>query len=126
MKKAFGIYINCVSFPFIAWILSGAKLYETRTRNTLRTLIGQRVFLIATGKGAPMITGSAIITGAELVPYSDRRKRARAKITGTTYDVKPGGAKWFYKLEDVQPMTAPIPVPAQRENHGRAWTSWEV
>ena len=126
MKKAFGIYINCASFPFIAWILSGEKLYETRTRNTLRALIGQHVYLVETGHGQPIIKARATIASAELVTYSDRRKRARAKITGTTYDVKPGCAKWFYKLEDVEPLTAPIQVPTKRENHGRAWTAWEA
>lgn len=123
--KQYGIYVNCARFPFIVWILSGLKPYETRTRNTLRALISQRVFLIETGNGRPMITGSAIITGAELVPYADRRKRNRAQITGTPYDVKPGGAKWFYRLADVQPLPAPIPLPATRENHGRSWTAWE-
>lgn len=28
---AAGVYINCKLYPFIVWILSGWKLFETRT-----------------------------------------------------------------------------------------------
>ena len=119
-----GIYINCRAYPFITWILSGAKLYETRTRNTLRALVGQRVALIETGTGrAPTVRGYATITGAERVEYSDTQARKAARILGTTYDILPGRAKIFYRLTDVQ-LCAPYPVPADRVNHGRAWTTY--
>lgn len=119
-----GIYINCRVYPFIAWILSGVKLYETRTRNTLRALIGQRVALIETGTGhAPTVRGYATIASAERIEHSDTEARKAARILGTSYDIRPGGAKVFYKLEDVQPCT-PYPVPADRVNHGRSWTTY--
>ena len=121
----YGVYINCSEAPFIDQILARVKHYETRKKNMLRDLVGRRVFLISTGTGAPTIEGLATISGAQLVPYSDARKRAHAKITGTPYDIQPGGAKWFYTLSDVQRLPHPLPVPAARKNHGRSWTTWE-
>jgi hypothetical protein len=123
---AAGVYINCKLYPFITWILCGWKLYETRTRRVLHPLIGQRVFLIETGHGRPLIIGSAKITEAEQVPYTDVSKRRQAQITGTTYDIKPGSAKWFYKLEDVEWLPEPIPAPDTRKNHGRSYCTWDA
>lgn len=123
MKKC-GIFINCSRCAFIAWILSGVKLYETRSRNVLRNLVGRRVFLIETGRGRPMVTGSAIISGVSVVRFDDVKMRSRAKITGTEYDIPLDGAKYFYRLRDVRKLKKPFPLPDQRENHGRSWTAW--
>ena len=120
----YGFYINTSRAPFVVQIFSGAKLYETRTRNMLRSLIGKTVCIIETGHGHPIIVGRATISGAELVPYSDSAKRRQARIIGTPYDIKPDGAKWFYKLDNVERLT-PSPLPVTRENHGRSWTAWE-
>ena len=120
----YGIYINTALIPFVAQILSGAKPYETRTRNMLRTLIGKMVYIIETGHGQPMIVGRATISGAELVPYSNQAKRRQAQIIGTPYDIKPDGAKWFYKLDSIERLT-PSLLPVTRENHGRSWTAWK-
>lgn len=119
-----GIYINCRLYPFIAWILSGWKPYETRTRNTLRALVCQRVALIETGTGrTPTVRGYATIASAERVEYSDTEARKAARILDTTYDIRPDGAKIFYLLTDVTPCK-PYPVPADRVNHGRARTTY--
>lgn len=120
----YGFYINTARAPFTAQIFSGAKLYETRTRNMLRSLIGKTVHIIETGRGKPMIVGRATISGAELVPYSNQEKRHQAQIIGTSYDIKPDGAKWFYKLDNVERLT-PSTLPVTRENHGRSWASWD-
>ena len=120
----YGIYINCHLFPFVAWILSGRKAYETRGRNMLRALIGQRVALIETGKSpAPMVRGFATIASAEQIDYSNITARKAARILGTSFDILPGGTKWFYKLTDIQTVE-PLPVPDARINHGRAWTEF--
>lgn len=122
-----GVYINCHFAPFIDWILWGMKLYETRTRRVLHPLIGQRVFLIQTGTHRqPMIIGSAKITGAELVHYGDREKCCQALISATPYAIRPGCAKWFYRLEDVERLPEPIPAPDTRKNHGRSCCTWEA
>ena len=118
-----GIYINCSILPFITWILAGRKRYETRTRNMLRALVGQRVALIETGNGPAMVRGYATICAPEYVPYDHVQARQRAKILGTPYDIPEGGRKVFYYLTDIKKCT-PYPVPADRINHGRAWTEF--
>ena len=125
-KKAVGIFINCRRAQFIDEILARAKVYETRTRKMLHSLIGQRVYLIETGTGPrAKIRGSAVISGAVLVQFDDVAARKAAGIYGTPYDIKPGSTKWFYRLSAVRALKRPVPVPDQRENHGRAWTNWE-
>ena len=118
-----GIYINCRALPFVALILAGLKPWETRTRNMLGALCGQRVALIETGRGPAMVRGYATITRAERISYNDTSARRAAQILGTSYDIQPEGAKWFYRLENVE-KCQPYPVPANRINHGRAWTEF--
>lgn len=118
------VYINCSRVPFLDLILSGRKRYETRTRCMLRSLEGQRVFLVETGTGsAPMVRASAVIGPGRTVAFTNTQARRAARILGTPYDIQPGQQKVFYSLLDVQPV-APFPVPAGRINHGRAWTEF--
>lgn len=120
----YAVYINCRRAPFLDLILSGSKLYETRSRDMLRRLVGQRVYLIETGTcPVPMVKASAVIASARSVPFSDVVARLSACIDGTPYDIKPDGAKVFYRLEDVQSV-APFPVPACRINHGRSYAEF--
>lgn len=120
----YAVYINCRLIPFLDLILSGMKAYETRSRDMLRSLVGQRVYLVETGTGpVPMVRASAVIASARSVPFSDVVARRSACIAGTSYDIKPGGTKVFYRLMDVQPV-APFPVPACRINHGRSYTEF--
>ena len=119
----YGIYINCRRQHFVDWILSGAKQDETRPRDVLRALVGQRVWLIETGLGAPVVRGSALVESSRRVPYADEAARRAAGIHGTPYDIPRGGEKGFYHLADVRPV-APFPVPAARINHGRSYTEF--
>lgn len=121
-----GIYINCRRYPFVTWILDGWKPYETRTERALHPLIGQRVFLIETGRGKSMIIGSATIASAQLVFYSDVLKRQQAQILGTDYDILPKSYKWFYRMKDTEWLPKPIPAPETRKNHGRSYCTWEA
>ena len=121
----YGIYINCNHAQFIDLILSGAKPYETRKRNMLRNLIGKRVALIETGKGPAMIRGFATISSAERINFDNIDARKSARIFRTAYDIQPDGAKWFYKLSDVQNVD-PFHSPADRVNHGRSWTEFTL
>lgn len=125
-QNAVGIFINCRRAQFVDEILARAKIFETRTRKMLHSLIGQRVYLIETGTGPrAKIRGSAVISGAVLVPFEDVSARKAAGIYGTSYDIRPGSAKWFYRLSAVRALKRPVTVPDQRENHGRAWTRWK-
>lgn len=121
----YGIYINCKEYPFIDWIISGSKLYETRTKDTLSKLVGKRVFLIETGKhSVPVVRAVAKIAWSDRCSYSDVIARKQARIKDTKYDIKPGSEKVFYFLMSVHPVYNPFPVPASRVNHGRSYTEF--
>jgi len=120
----FGAYINCKTVPFIDLIAARLKPYETRSRDTLGALIGKRIDLIETGKGAPVILARATVKSSTIVCYEDVAMRAAARILGTPYDIKPGQTKVFYELVNVRAVK-PHPVPTNRINHGRAYTEYE-
>lgn len=115
-----GVYINCKGTPFIDLILAGRKTYETRTRDVLRSLIGQRVALIQTGTGRPTVRAYATITRSVTVASSDAAMRQAACIMGTAYDIAPDGKKVFYQLENVKPVEPFQPV-ISGKNHGRSF-----
>lgn len=121
------LFINCSAFPFIEWILSGLKRYETRNKNTLQCLIGKRVLLAETGKhGRPIIRGEAIIAGLEIitdpVTYNSMRNETMI-IPGSGFDWKCNTKKkCLYRLENVkrcEPFTAP-----EGKRHGRIWMEY--
>lgn len=120
----YAVYINCRRSPFIDWIISCQKLYETRAKNVLAPLIGKTVFLAETGRrSVPVVRASAVIASAVSVPYEDAAMREQAMIAGTDYDILPGRSKVFYKLANVRPVE-PFPVPSIRINHGRSYTEF--
>lgn len=120
----YAVFINCRCSPFIDWIISGQKPYETRSRNVLAPLIGKTVYLAETGKGsAPVVRAVATIASAASVPFDDVGMRDAAMITGTAYDIRPGCTKVFYRLADVRPVS-PFPLPSGRINHGRSYTEF--
>lgn len=120
----YGLFINCKAAPFIAEILARLKRDETRTRDMLRAIIGQRVALIETGTGpAPIIRGYATIGTPRRVSFDDIDARRTARILGTSYDIQPGGTKVFYPLLRVRPCK-PYPLPTEHTNHGRSYTEF--
>lgn len=117
------VFINCRRHPFVEKILSLQKPFETRTRNTLRRFLGERILLAETGRGAPLVRGSAIV--AEIIEVYTRdaweRYRAAACIpVGSEYDWKPDTRKKvLYRLEDVRRCTPFRLLDGIR--HGRTW-----
>ena len=112
------VFINCDLFPFISWIISGKKLFETRNRNTLKSLIGKTVFLAETGKGKrPVIRCIATIESSIVVQdmktYNQYRKFTRVK-KGSVFDFVPGKRKILYKLSNVQKIPAFVPCEGKR------------
>ena len=120
------VFINCSRFPFLAWILALSKLYETRTRNTLRALVGQRVYLAMTGKGKPVVLCSVVIGDPVVIrsrkAFAAFRKACRI-ARGSQYDWKrETKVKYLYPLLDVRPV-APF-VPPEGVRHGRVWMEY--
>ena len=118
------VFINCSRFPFIQWIMDRRKIYETRNRNTLKELVGKRVFLVETGKGRSVVRCSAVIGEGlkiesqfvwDCLRYSHRVEK------DSVYDWKSETkCKWLYLLKDVQPVSVPF-HPPEGIRHGRVW-----
>ena len=118
------VFINCSQFPFLDWILTFRKLYETRTRNMLGALVGQRILLAETGdKRRPVVRCSAVIRSVLVVRSRAAWEACRASTAvtaGSKYDWQPNTkAKYLYELTDVIPL-APF-TPPEGVRHGRVW-----
>ena len=125
------IFINCSSEPFVDWIMTGKKTYETRTRNTLKSLLtwalGERVLIAETGHGAPVVRCSAVIDHYRSVYDKDAWDYFRSEHAvpiGSDYDWKPDTkVKYLYHLSDVKPVD-PFELPTSCPRHGRVWAEY--
>lgn len=125
------IFINCSREPFIDWIISGGKQYETRTRNSLKSLMSwavcERILLAETGNGAPLVRCSAVIDCVIAVHSREEWEKYRQETVipvNSQYDWKPGTkVKHLYHLSDVQEVT-PFRLESGRR-HGRVWMEYE-
>ncbi len=125
------LFINCSREPFVNWIAAGLKLYETRTKNTLKSLLkwalGERILIAETGHGDPVVRCSAIIDEVIAV-YTREQWEKYLQFTwipvGSDYDWKPDTkVKWLYHLTDVKPLT-PFVLPKSCPRHGRVWAEY--
>ena len=121
------LYINCSSAPYVDDIMRHLKLYETRSRDTLRSLVGRRVLIAQTGKGPSVVMCSARIrSGFELTTeaaWNMFRKYTRVP-EGDRYDWTPSTrSRWLYELVDVCPVPVPF-HPADGVRHGRVWMEY--
>lgn len=121
------VFINCRLFPFIAWIISGLKVYETRSRDTLHALVGRRVYLAETGHGRRPVVRCSV-----LIDHSITCDRGTFQVlrclhrvpSESVYDWQPWTRKKvLYRLVDVQPCD-PFPAPEGRR-HGRVWMDYD-
>ena len=99
--KAFNI--NDREFRFTDKILEGLKTVETRNSRSLDSLIGQRVGIIRTGIGKATLVGYVTIAGVkEYGSVSEFRADHKAHMVdaGSAYDIKRGGKKYGYILEN--------------------------
>ena len=118
------VFINCSRFPFLDLIIDEYKLDETRTRNTLRAVVGKRVLLAETGHGRPPLVRASAVIGAPVVIRSREewdRLRSRHRVpAGSAYDWTPSTTvKYLYPITGVvacRPFT-----PAEGVRHGRVW-----
>lgn len=126
------IFINCQDIPFVDDIISGRKTYESRTRNTLKSMLqfalGERILIAETGHGAPVIRCSAVIDHFGAVYTEDRwndMRKVHCVPVGSKYDWRPDTkVKWLYNLTDVRPVD-PLRLPSSCRRHGRVWAEYE-
>lgn len=100
IKKGFNI--NDSTYPFTEKILNHSKTIETRNKNTLKSLLGEYVGIIKTGKGKAVLIGFCRI--ADIKEYNsikDFRKDYKKHLVkpGTSYDFP--GKKYGYILNNV-------------------------
>lgn len=118
------LFINCSSVPFVQLIMNRTKVYETRSRNMLRSLVGKRVMIAATGKGKPLVMCSAMICNSFPVQshYEWEMFRDYTCVpVGSVYDwTDKTKVKWLYELSDIRPVRFPF-HPEDGKRHGRVW-----
>ena len=117
-----GFFCNGRKVPFPAWMRIGLKTMETRKRNMLSALVGERVAIVETGTHkVPMVVGHADMVGSFFCPaekfylYRDQHMVP----AGSQFDCN-GKGKWCYILENAKPCT-PYPLPSSAIRHGRSW-----
>lgn len=123
------LFINSRSVPYVNMIISGLKTIETRSRNTLRALVGCTVIIAETGSAfsRPVVRCSARI--ARAVPCYDadewnRLRHLHQVPEGSQHDWQPGTTvKWLYYLEDVKEFYEPYYLQEGRR-HGRVWMEY--
>lgn len=122
----YGVYVNeDGGIRYALAIVQSLKPVETRSRNTLKQLVGERVAIIRTKRNKePMVVGYADIARWEFCPYClFEMYRADTLIPpGSKYDCTSRG-KYFYWLENAEPCE-PYSLPKDRINHGRSYTEF--
>ncbi len=119
----YGIFVNQNGgVPYADAIVSGVKTIETRNRNMLKSLIGERVAVVRTRRNSkPTVVGYVDIGDAYFCPAEEFDKFRDMTLVppGSYYDVR-GRGKWFYDLWNAE-QCDPYPLPADAIRHGLSW-----
>ena len=118
-----GMFVNdngCIHYAIL--LARGVKTIETRSRNMLSALIGERVAIVRTHRGkAPHIVGYCTITGSKFCKAEDFDKYFSEHYVSSQSKYAPDGTgKWFYFCSDAESCD-PFPLPADAIRHGRSW-----
>lgn len=120
------LFINCKSAPFVDEIIKRNKIYETRSQNTLKSLIGKRVLICQTGRGESLVRCSARICKAFPVTSFfawDMFRDYTCVSSDSPYEWKPDTKiKWLYELSDIVKLSPFHPADGIR--HGRVWMEY--
>jgi hypothetical protein len=83
-------------------IISGKKTYESRDSDSLRPYVGERIAIVRTGEGTAKAIGEVTL-GEPLVVNEEQFNAMRDQHlvpAGSTFDVKPGGVKYLYPVQE--------------------------
>ena len=122
----YGIFVNEDHMPYANWIVSGLKTIETRNKNMLGKLVGERVAIIATAhKGYkrhdPYIIGYATIAKADYVTQNEfELYRDETMIDPKDYYDCGANGKWLYFMRKPE-ACCPKPLPKNATYHGRSY-----
>lgn len=118
----YGIFVNNDGIRYADAIVGGYKTIETRNRNMLRSLVGERVAVVSTSrKRKPLIVGYVDIGDAYFCPAEefDRFRDMTLIQPGSRFDANKRG-KWFYDLWNAE-RCDPYPLPSDAVRHGLSW-----
>ena len=122
MKAMFVNQQTYSSIRYADLIVNGYKDIETRGRNMLSALVGERVAVVRTIHGKkPMIVGYVDVIGASFCKTEDFDKYFNRHCVCFNSKYAPHGkGKWFYYLANAEACD-PFPLPASAIRHGRSW-----
>lgn len=125
----YGIYVhNTACVKYADAIVNGYKTIETRSKNVLKQLIGRDIAIIRTASGKkPVIIGYCRIAACRRCSENEFRKlfNNHCVPAGSKYDIKAGGYKYLYFLENCRPCR-PQAVPENAKKHGRIFITYET
>lgn len=120
------VFINCTEYPYVDAIINGKKKYETRSRDTLGSLIGRTVLIAETGHGKPVVRCEATIADViEVKSYHefDMWRHYTRVPEFSSHDWRDSTRiKYLYELVHVTPVEPFIPREGIR--HGRVWMEY--
>lgn len=124
-----GVFVrSTLREPFAQMIVDGVKTIETRTQDTLKSLVGQRVAVVRTGHNGPFVIGYVTIESCHEckcqadwdMAIAETRVVRWSKYTWTTSTKK----KFMYVLTNPERCT-PYRMPQNAVRHGRVWAEWD-
>lgn len=122
----YGIFVNeNGGVPYAQAIVQGYKNIETRSRNTLKNLVGKRVAIIRTKRNKkPTIVGYARIREATFhTPEAlDYLRDLTCIPVGSKYDCH-GKGKWCYIMTEAE-QCEPYELPSDAIRHGRSYAEF--
>lgn len=124
------VFINCRQAPFLDDIEAFQKTAETRSRNTLGCLVGQRVILAETGRKTPRLARCSVIIDSVQAVRSREAWEALRPVhrvpAGSKYDWHPWTkVKYLYHLSGLYVFPRPFSVP-EGVRHGRTWMEYPL
>lgn len=116
------VFINeCGSLRYASRVADGIKTIETRSRDMLKNLIGERVAIVRTGRGPAQVIGYVRIVNKVFCyrPFFQTLYPLHLVPPGSKHDCR-GAGKWCYILEGAE-KCEPYSIPENAVRHGRVW-----
>lgn len=114
------MFVNENEYPYAQEIALRLKTIETRSKNMLSALVGERVAIVRTGANCyPMVIGHVDVVRASRMNwvFLDHNRDKTRIPKGSKYDTP---IRWCYFLENAKPCK-PYPLPVSAVRHGRSW-----